>query len=323
MVFSKPHHNLIETPLERQQRFVSLFDLNIDLNFKRDDLYPLPGGGIKSRKIKYIIDDVLEKGHDVLVTNGGPQSNHARAAALMAARIGMKCHLIIVLEPNVKYPMSGNILLMKMADATIEYCRKEELSERMDMAMDRYQNKGHKPAYIWGGGHCHAGTVAFADAAIEAQSQCKDWIPDYLVIASGTGTTQAGLAIGYSDLPTRVIGISVARDVERGSRVIQDAVDDYFKKIDSSNPGINIDFRDNWICGGYEKTNDELLTLVKKAAAAGVIVDSTYSGKGLYGLIDLVKKSEIPQGSRVLFWHSGGLMNLLASPFASGFIQID
>jgi 1-aminocyclopropane-1-carboxylate deaminase/D-cysteine desulfhydrase-like pyridoxal-dependent ACC family enzyme len=314
---------MINTPIDRQHRFESLFDLDIDLYFKRDDLYPMPGGGIKARKMQYIMDEVLKKGYDVLVTNGGPQSNHARAAALMAASIGMKCHLVIVLEPKIKYPISGNILLMKMAGAKIEYCLKDQLSERMDMAINHYKHLGHKPAYIWGGGHCHAGTVAFVDAAVETKSQCRDWIPDYLVIASGTGTTQAGLAIGYADLPTQVIGISVARDFERGGRIVQDAVNDYFKEVCTSNNGIKVDFRDNWTCGGYEKTNDELLKMVRKAAAAGLIVDPTYSGKGLYGLIDLVKNGDIPQGSKVLFWHSGGLMNLMASQFATNFVQID
>ncbi len=314
---------MINTPIEKHARIELLFDLNVDLYIKRDDLYPVSGGGIKARKMHCIMNDVLKKGHDVLVTNGGPQSNHARAAALMAASIGMKCHLVIVLEPKVKYPLSGNILLMKMAGATIEYCRKDKLSERMDLAMDHYENLGHKPVYIWGGGHCHAGTVAFVDAAIEAQSQCKDWIPDYLVIASGTGTTQAGLAIGYAELPTQVIGISVARDYERGGQIVQDSINNYFKKIGAPNPGVKVDFRDNWICGGYEKTNDELLKKVRKAATAGLIIDPTYSGKGLYGLIGLVKKGDIPQGSKVLFWHSGGLMNLMASPFASKFVQLD
>ena len=314
---------MINTPVERQRRFESLFDLHIDLFFKRDDLYPMPGGGTKARKMQYIVKDILKKGHDVLVTNGGPQSNHARAAALMAASIGMKCHLVIVLEPKVRYPLSGNILLMQMAGAEIEYCRKDQLSERMDMAIDHYRHLGHRPAYIWGGGHCHAGTVAFVDAAMEAQSQCRDWIPDYLVIASGTGTTQAGLAIGYADLPTRVIGVSVARDSERGGRIVKDSIDDYFKKINKPNKDIHVDFRDNWICGGYEKTNDDLLKVIQKAAGAGLIADPTYSGKGLYGLIDLARRGDIPQGSKVLFWHSGGLMNLMASQLASRFVQID
>ncbi len=313
----------MNTPIEKNGRFQSLFDLNIDLRIKRDDLYPMSGGGIKARKMQYIMNDVLENGHDILVTNGGPQSNHARAAALIAAEIGMKCHLVVVLEPGVKYPLSGNILLMKIAGATIEYCRKEQLSERMDQAIEHYKKLGHTPAYIWGGGHCHAGTAAFVDAALEARTQCKEWIPDYLVIASGTGTTQAGLAIGYADLSTRVIGISVARDAERGGRVIKDAVNDYYREAGRPKKAVTIDFRDNWICGGYEKINEELLKLVKKAATAGLIVDTTYSGKGLYGLIGLVKKGDIPEGSRVLFWHSGGLMNLMASELASDFIRAD
>jgi D-cysteine desulfhydrase len=314
---------MINTPVERQRRFESIFDLDIDLYFKRDDLYPMSGGGTKARKIQYIMNDIMKNGYDVLVTNGGPQSNHARAAALMAAGIGMKCHLVIVLEPGVKYPFSGNILLMQMAGAKIEYCKKHQLSDRMDAAVNYYKQLGHNPAYIWGGGHCHEGTVAFVDAAIEARSQCEDWIPDYVLIASGTGTTQAGLTIGYADLPTQVIGISVARDHKRGGLIIQDAINDYYQKVCTPNHGIKVDFRDDWTCGGYEKTNDELLKIVQKAATAGLIVDPTYSGKGLYGLIDLVTRRDIPAGSKVLFWHSGGLMNLMASQFACEFVQID
>ncbi|NCC61612.1 MAG: pyridoxal-phosphate dependent enzyme, partial [Verrucomicrobiae bacterium] len=197
------------------------FNLDIDFKIKRDDLYPCPGGGIKARKMEYILKDVLDNNCDVLVTNGGPQSNHARAAALMTASIGMKCHLVIVLEAGRSYPLTGNILLMKLAGAKIEYCQKEQLSERMDSAITYYKERGNKPAYIWGGGHCHAGTVAFVEAGEEAKLQCGDWEPDYLLIASGTGTTQAGLHISYLNTKTEVIGVSVARDSERGGGVIK------------------------------------------------------------------------------------------------------
>jgi len=240
----------------------------------------------------------------------------------MAASRGMPCHLVIVLEPDIRYPISGNFLLMQLSGATIEYCKKEQLADRMDQAITRYKEDGLNPAYIWGGGHCHAGTVAFVEAAAEARSQCGKWIPDFVVHASGTGTTQAGLAIGYADLPTRVIGISVARDASRGAQVIRDTITDYFIQIGEPRKDILVDFRDDWICGGYEQSNSELLSIVRSAAKAGFIVDPTYSGKALYGLLKLVERGDIPAGSRVLFWHTGGLLNLMASSLAHGFIKL-
>lgn len=313
------------TPIEKHPRLLSTLGLDIDLRVKRDDLYPMAGGGIKARKIEYIMRDLISEGHDVLVTNGGPQSNHARASAVLCAQLGIACHLVVVLEPGQKYMESGNVLLMRMSGATMEFCRKDQLAERMDRAIEHYQHKGHRPLYVWGGGHCTAGTLAFVDAAEEAQSQCGAWEPDYLVAASATGTTQAGFAIGYAGTRTRVIGISVARDSVRGGEIVHQSIEEYvsrFKDIDLAPADIDVDFRDDWTEGGYEKTSPGLLRLIERAAAAGILVDPTYSGKALHGLVEMTRRGEIPRGSKVLFWHTGGLMNLQASPFAGGVVSL-
>jgi 1-aminocyclopropane-1-carboxylate deaminase/D-cysteine desulfhydrase-like pyridoxal-dependent ACC family enzyme/GNAT superfamily N-acetyltransferase len=300
------------TPLESGHTLAAMLGLDIDLWIKRDDLYPIAGGGIKARKIGYIIKKAIEDGHDVIVTNGGPQSNHARAAAILAANLGIKCHLVIVLESGQKYLNSGNILLMKLSGASIEYTTKDLLASRMNEAIDRFSHMGHNPLYIWGGGHCFQGTVAFVDAAIEAQQQCGNWKPDYLVMASGTGTTQAGLAIGYGSSNTQVIGISVARDSKRGTQIIRECIEDYYLQAGRIKQEIAIHFLDDWVCGGYEKYNDELFSSIEKAAKAGYFFDPTYSGKALLGLISLIQTGKIPERSNVLLWHTGGLMNLQA-----------
>ena len=302
------------TPLESGHTLSAMLGLDIDLWIKRDDLYPIAGGGIKARKIGYIIKKAIEDGHDVIVTNGGPQSNHARAAAILAANFGIKCHLVIVLEPGQEYTNSGNILLMKLSGASIEYTTKDLLALRMDEAISRFSQKGHKPLYIWGGGHCFQGTVAFVDAAIEAQQQCGNWKPDYLLLASGTGTTQAGLTIGYANSKTQVIGISVARDAKRGAQVIRECIEDYYFQTGRIKQELIIQFMDDWVCGGYKKHNDELFRTIEKAAKAGYFFDPTYSGKALLGLMSLVQDGRIPERSKVLFWHTGGLMNLQAVP---------
>jgi 1-aminocyclopropane-1-carboxylate deaminase/D-cysteine desulfhydrase-like pyridoxal-dependent ACC family enzyme/ribosomal protein S18 acetylase RimI-like enzyme len=311
------------TPLEHHPRLASRLGLEIDLWIKRDDLYPMTGGGIKSRKIKYILQHVIRQEHDVIVTNGGPQSNHARATAIEAARIGISCHIIIVLDPQKNHMSTGNILLMKMAGATIEFCRKEELAKRMDKAMEEYKCSGYNPFYLWGGGHHITGTEAFIAAAFELQEQMIGNEPDYLVIASGTGTTQAGLAIGFSDRKTKVFGISVAREAGAGSAVVESSINEYYHSRDAENPKIPVYFYDDWHCGGYEETTPVLLELIMQTAQLGLILDPTYSGKGWLGLNELINRGIIPAGSSVVFWHTGGLMNLQDSFFAEHRIQIN
>jgi 1-aminocyclopropane-1-carboxylate deaminase/D-cysteine desulfhydrase-like pyridoxal-dependent ACC family enzyme/GNAT superfamily N-acetyltransferase len=316
---------LAPTPLESWPRLADALGLDLELRAKRDDLYASPGGGSKARKARHIFREVLEGGHDVVVTTGGPQSNHARACALLAAELGIDCHLVIVLEPGAAYPDAGNVLLMRLAGATMEFCAKDELAARMDEAVARYRNAGRNPKYVWGGGHCLAGTVAFVEAAAEARAQCGEWRPEVLLLASATGSTQAGLAIGYAGLPVRVVGISVARDRARGLPAVQECVDEYLERSPPSaagRPDVALEFRDEWTEGGYERTSPALLEIVERAAKVGVLVDPTYSGKALRGLVELVRRREFAPGSRVLFWHSGGLMNLQASELSRGSIAL-
>lgn len=290
-----------------------MLGLEIDLRNKRDDLYPQFGGGSKARKIVDIVNHATRMGFDALVTNGRPQSNHARATALIAAELGLRCHIIIVAEDDTDTAIEGNLFLMKLSGASIEFCKKHEIASHMDKSIDQLASQGFKPYYIWGGGHCIQGTHAFVEAAKEAQAQCGDWLPDYIVLASGTGTTQAGLAIGYAGFDTDTIGISVARDQSRGSGIIKDSINAYCKEYELDSNLVKVNFRDAWTLGGYEKSTQTLIDLIIKAAKSGYLFDPTYTGKALLGMVSMIQNGEISKGSKVLFWHTGGLHNLISS----------
>lgn len=290
-------------------------EFQVDLRIKRDDLYAsmVGSGGSKARKAPYIIGSAAINGYDAVVTNGGIHSNHARAIALYAARHGLRCHLVLHHDTS-GIPNGDNLRMMCFSGATIEYCHNSELGPAMDAAMKKIQAEGFRPFYIWGGGHCPQGTMAYVDASEEFLRQSSDWIPDYVIVPSGTGTTQAGLTYGFAERGIHVIGISVARNRERGTQVIEKAIDDFCQSFSLPSRKCAVDFRDDWLCGGYECYDERILTMIRHMGKKGLLLDPTYTGKAFIGLYELVKQGKISKGAKILFWHTGGLFNLLNVP---------
>lgn len=290
----------------------------LKIKIVRDDLYPGIGGGNKCRKAEEYEKDIERAGCDALVTTGGVQSNHCRAIALLAARRGWRCHLVYHGTRERFERENGNALLVRMSGASVEFVEAEQIGPAMDAAMARFQAEGCKPYYVTGGGHDLPGGVAYVKAMAELKNECewRKWIPDYIFLASGTGSTQGGIVVGkvlngWSG--TRVRGISVARRKERGEQVIRDFVDKlacyYGIKIDA---GEKVEVSDDYLQGGYERFYPEEKDLLTEVARkSGLILDTTYSGKAFYGMLDTIKREGL-EDRRVLFWHTGGLMNIQA-----------
>ena len=309
--------NLIITDLVFSPRLSE--QLNIKLYFKRDDLFPFTGGGNKARKIHYILEEADRRNCNSLVTAGGVQSNHARVVALSAATRGWPCHIIIHnTDLSAPLPLTGNMLLMQLSGAHIQQVKNFEVADAMDKAMLFLQKQGLNPFYIWGGGHCVQGSLAYYEAVRELKSQLdSNEIPDYIIVASGTGTTQAGIEVGCRDfLPgCKVLGVSVARRHERGKKIILESIHELEDFLGKSRSKPDVFFDDQWVGEGYESTYPDLLGSIKwLAKTAGLILDPTYTGKAFYALINYIKIGFIPQGSRVVFWHTGGLLNLMTNP---------
>lgn len=289
--------------------------LNVNLFVKHDDLYMLPGGGSKARKLNYILNENIRENYNAIVTTGSNQSNHLRATALWAAKLGWK--LICIIHDDEPYMYEGNLKIVKLTGAELRFVQKSEVKEAMDKAMDNLRNEGYKPFYIWGGGHCVEGSFAYYEAIKELKEQLMGVKPDFLFVASGTGTTQAGIEVGVRQfLPEcKVIGISVARDKQRGKEAILESM----KKLNNylGNPITipdNIEFDDNWVGCGYEATYPELIETIKWVAKSeGLILDPTYTGKAFHALKMYVKRNVIKSNSNVVFWHTGGLLNLMVT----------
>lgn len=274
----------------------------IDLWIKRDDLIPQWMGGNKVRKSFAILDAACKGGvvPDILITNGGAESNHARVVALMGAQLSCEVHLVLHgLEPEIS--TVGNSFFYRSAGAVAHYVDSQEIGPTIEQLKQGFVRKGKSVCVIPGGGHAAEGVEAYAEAVAELPVA-----PDYIVHASGTGGTQAGLLTGIErkGWTTAVVGVSVARMKQRG-------IEEIMKLLPADFPEDRVDFRDEFRFGGYEQHNSELMNFVRSVIRTeGFPLDLTYTGKAMYGLAQLVESGEIAAGSRVVFWHSGGLLNL-------------
>lgn len=234
----------------------------------------------------------------------------------MCARNGWKCHIVYHGSKERFEAEKGNALLVRKSGATVEFVDADMIGPAMDAAMLSLANEGYRPMYIHGGGHDLPGGVALVEAVKDLKEKCDKtgYKPDYIFHASGTGSTQARIAVGldlvgWSDV--KLIGISVARQKERGTQVIEE-----FANILASHYDLNkdytgqINFNTDYLCGGYERYTSEMSEFLDEVMCkTGIPFDTTYSGKALFGMNDYLNKNNIK--GNVLFWHTGGLMNLM------------
>lgn len=298
-----------KTPLRRYPEISK--NLGIDLWIKHDDEISRGCGGNKVRKLYRILNDSIKYKYNSIVTSGGIFSNHIRSAALLAAEKGWKARIII--HDRKPSALTENLKIAYLAGANITFCNRCDVKIMMDKAMSEMKLSGYNPLYIWGGGHSASGVRAFQDAALEINKQFKQYKikPKYIVVASGTGSTQAGLIAGSSKLMpnTKIIGISVSHVKAKGIKKIKQSL----KMINFNYRG-KIEFYDNFLAGGYGKTNkDQEETIRSAALTEGLLLDPIYCGKAFYGLKNLIKSGKIKRGCQVVFWHTGSLINLIST----------
>ena len=274
--------------------------LNIDIWVKRDDLIPFYLGGNKVRKNLKILADAADS-FDVLITNGGAESNHARVVALLGAELGYKIELVLHGSKPIASQYNGNSYFLNASGASLNYVENDKISEKIEQLKLFHESNGRKVLVIPGGAHSLSGAEAYASAFEELSFK-----PDKIVFASGTGGTQAGLILGAhrSKANTEIVGISIARERQRG-------IEEVAKLLPDDILQDKIIFDDSYRFGGYEKYSTELLDLLSLVLKKEALpLDPTYTGKAMYALFDMVKKNIIKPNEKVVFWHTGGLLNL-------------
>jgi 1-aminocyclopropane-1-carboxylate deaminase len=311
-IIYKPRVKLtsLPTPLERAEKLGR--EAGVELFVKRDDVMELAFGGNKVRKLEFILGDALSKGADTVITKGAYHSNHARLTAAAAAKLGLDAYL--VLYPPGRPEPQGNLLLDALFGAKVAEAPSPEVADEiMERLAADLRAKGRKPYVIPGGGASPIGVYGYALALLEIVEQLRQLgkKPRYIVHATGTGTTQAGLVLGKKLLgleDVEVIGISVGRSAaevkERVARLATESAATLGLDIKVDPEEVTV--YERYTFGGYAVITREVVDTIKMVARLeGLVLDPVYTAKAMYGLLDLARRGEIERGS-VVFIHTGG-----------------
>ena len=299
--------------LEIERLSLDFLSINANLIIARDDAYPFFLGGNKARKMVKIIEDIENNNFDAVVTTGGIQSNLCRATALACANKGWECSLVLHGSPEHFFKEKGNAFIIRLTNAKVIFVDADNIGPAMDQAMVDLKNRGLNPYYLPGGGHNKAGVTAYFEAVQELKHSLPEgYVLNNIFLASGTGSTQAGILAGCRSVGwtgTRVLGVSIAREKQRGIASINQALS--YMNTPSESFSDDIIFYDDFLSGGYGKSNKTLHSFViDLASKTGLILDETYTGKAFWGMTEIIKRETL--GGNNLFWHTGGIFNLLA-----------
>ncbi len=300
----------LPTPLERLER-LSKFLNGPELWIKRDDQTGLATGGNKTRKLEFLVADALAHGSDHLVTTGAPQSNHCRQTAAAAARMGMGCSLVLRGDPPSRY--DGNLLLDRLLGAHLYWAGERDNGEVMNDVVAELRSMGRKPYAIPLGGSNVMGATGYVLAMEELSAQLRQGGPnvDFIVFASSSGGTQAGLVLGARvyDCRAHLLGISVDHPSEQLKMLCSALATATATHLGLGTLSVadRVDVNDDYLGDGYAQIGEtEREAIQLTAQLEGILLDPVYTGRAMGGLIDLIRWGAFTRGQTVLFWHTGG-----------------
>jgi D-cysteine desulfhydrase len=310
----------LPTPLQRAERLERALGAP-PLYLKRDDLTGFALAGNKARQLELLVGEAAALGCDSLVTGGGPGSNFCQAAAAAARVAGLRC--VLVLYGREPSPASTNLALARAFGAEVRFTgrpERESVDPALEAAAAELEAAGCRPYRVPRGGATAVGAAGYALAVAElaAQLETERVTPELLVVATGSGGTQAGLVAGTlaGGHRWRVVGASVSRPVtECAARVLALArgaaallglpapAAGQVEVHDVRGPGYGIASIEGGRAAGLA------------AATEGLLLDPVFSAKALGLLARLVAEGA---GGPLVFWHTGGIPAALAQLEGSG-----
>jgi 1-aminocyclopropane-1-carboxylate deaminase len=284
----------LPSPLERLSHPVpEAFGLEIYI--KRDDLIHPVISGNKWRKLKYNLISAELMQAERLITFGGAFSNHLAAVAGASEMLGLKSTGIIRGEidtnnPTLRYCLSAGMELIPVSRE--EYREKEE-SREIRPIIDGYSNAMVIPE---GGTNADA-LPGVAEIMDELRLQMHQE-PDFIVLAAGTGGTASGL-LSHKESTAEIICFSSLKSGHLKGEI---------EKLAGAENSGRLHMIYEFHFGGYAKWNETLLDFIDTFGhETGIPLEHVYTGKAMYGLMELIKCGHFRKGSRIVFLHTGGL----------------
>lgn len=290
---------------------------------KRDDCTGLALGGNKTRKLEFLMAEAEAKGADTIVTIGGVQSNHVRQTAAAAARAGLSCHLVLaraVPWDEPAYETSGNVQLDHLLGAQVHLLPsgtdRDGALRRIAKAL---KSQGNKPYVIPSGGSNPTGALGYVACAMELEEQARAGGEriDYLLHATGSGGTQAGLVAGFHALNSQiqVLGIDITAEAAEITAKVRTIARDTAKRLGlpKAPPRDALQIIEGHAGTAYGMPTEQMREAVRLAARLeGLILDPVYTGKAMAGLIELVRQGRFSADQTIVFLHTGGMPGLFA-----------
>ncbi|MFC1554090.1 D-cysteine desulfhydrase family protein [candidate division KSB1 bacterium] len=288
---------------------------------KRDDQTGLAFGGNKTRKLEYIIPDVLGKDADTIVTYAGVQSNWCRQTAAAAKMCGLNAVLVLSKKDTDQPEYDGNLLLDEIFGADVRFVEPgESRTEVVEQITEELRNTGHKPYMIPVGGSSTGGdmlkpfgAISYTNAFLEMKFEANQRRirMDYIVHPTGSGGTQAGLVTGAKavDPDVKIVGISIGGAKQQGKESVAEISNETSAAL---NLGLSftpeeIIIYDEYVGEGYGYINQDVVdAMILTARTEGILLDPVYTGKAMSGMIDLIKQGFFTRDDRVVFLHTGG-----------------
>ena len=299
------------------------------IHLKRDDQTGLAFGGNKARKLEFIMGDVMGREVDSVVTWAGIQSNWCRQVAAATARAGIRSVLVLLKKPGMPVGEDGNLLLDRILDADVRvveapgekgFLELEHVEEYIRPVVEEEVAAGRTPYLAPVGGSLlegdmqrPLGALGYVRGFLEIfeQAKAKGFVPDAVVLATGSAGTQAGLLVGAKLISpeTRVVGVSVAGaapDVAGYVKRIAEATLSELGAVPEVLEEEVVVF-DDYIGDGYGVMNQAVADGIRlMAREEGILLDPVYTGKALTGLLDLGGKGYFGEGQNLIFLHTGG-----------------
>ncbi|MGB6488831.1 MAG: D-cysteine desulfhydrase family protein [Steroidobacteraceae bacterium] len=317
----------LPTPLEPMER-VSKHLGGPRLWIKRDDCTGLSTGGNKVRKLEFALADALAAGADTVITAGAMQSNHSRQTAAAAARLGLKCHLLLWNMTGCReraYLENGNILLDRLHGATVHELSGvgatdplTYLNGEVDKVTQQLREQGARPYAIPVGASNARGALGYAGCAFELIAQTREHglKTAAVVHRSGSAGTQAGLVAGFAAARAQipVIGIgggeSPGELEELAYRLAVEAASLLGEPSAVKRSAVVATDPKPVTYGHLTSEIAEVISLF--ARTEGILIDPVYTGPALVGLIELIRQGKFARDADVVFIHTGGIASLFS-----------